>query len=101
MTVERSFFSFLEYREPSHWHVFEKSVEGARTNAQVQTANVFIPRSAIARWADALRLDVFEIRAGSDRFVPLPREITLDNGTKMSERGCLGQSIAVLRKKSR
>jgi 2-polyprenyl-3-methyl-5-hydroxy-6-metoxy-1,4-benzoquinol methylase len=91
-------FSFLEYREPSHWLVFEKSVEGVQRNAKGQTTNVFITRSAISRWASALNLEVFDVRDGSDRFVPLPHDITLDNGTTMSRHGCLGQSIAVLRK---
>jgi SAM-dependent methyltransferase len=90
--------SFLEYREPSHWLVFENSVAAARIHAGGQTANVFLSRSAIERWANALALDVFDIRDGSDRFVPLPHDVTLDDGTVMSERGCLGQSIAVLRK---
>jgi SAM-dependent methyltransferase len=94
-------FSFLEYREPSHWRVFENSVDAVRTSARGQTANVFITRSAIARWATALDLDVVDLRDGSDRFVPLPHDVTLDDGTTMSGHGCLGQSIAVLRTKER
>ena len=91
-------FTFLEYREPSHWNVFENSVEGARRHARGQTMNVFVTRSAIDAWSQKLDFQIVDIRDGSDAFVPLENPVTLDDGTVMEKFGCLGQSIVVLRK---
>jgi SAM-dependent methyltransferase len=96
----RVVFSFLEYRSPAHWLVFENSVAAIRQRRAGQTLNVFITRSAIEAWVARLGFDVVELRDGSDAFVPLEHPVTLDDGTVMEQFGCLGQSIAVLERQS-
>lgn len=75
-------FSFLEFSEPSHWTIFEQTVE---VNKATQTAhlNMFIERSAIQCWAEHLGLSVQE---------------TISATEAPWGGGALGQSIAVLRK---
>jgi SAM-dependent methyltransferase len=91
----RIVFSFLEFRIPSHWTVFESTVADAR-NRNEHPLNVFIDRDAIQAWAAHLGLAVVDLRNGDEAFVPLSRPVTLDDGQVLSERGNLGQSICVL-----
>lgn len=91
----RVVFSFLEFREESHWAMFEGTIAAARERSD-RTLNVFLSREAIAVWAHHLGFRVVDIRNGSDRFVPLPHPVVLDSGETMDELGCLGQSICVL-----
>jgi len=91
----RIVFSFLEFRMRFHWSVFAATIKQAR-GADEHPLNVFIDRDAIHAWAQHLKLDVVEIRNGDDAFVPLPKPVTLDNGTVLSGFGNLGQSICVL-----
>jgi hypothetical protein len=46
-------FSFLEFNESDHWHVFEKTV-GALLRKEQGHANVFIERNALTLWAERL-----------------------------------------------
>ena len=80
----RIVFSFLEFREPSHWGVFEQTLEAAK-HPPATALNVFIDREAIGIWAERLGLTVEHLVAGSDAIVP---------------EGHLGQSLCVLRKPS-
>jgi SAM-dependent methyltransferase len=91
----RIVFSFLEFTIPSHWVIFEGTVQDAR-NANQHPLNVFIDRDGIRRWAEALGLTVVEFRDGDEAFVPLPQPVTLANGDLMAGLGNLGQSICVL-----
>jgi SAM-dependent methyltransferase len=91
----RIVFSFLEFREKSHWRIFTESVAIAKTR-KTGTLNVFLSREAIEAWAMRLRLRVVDIRDGRDPFVPLPHPIALDSGIVMEEYGFLGQAICVL-----
>lgn len=93
----RIVLSFLEYRIPSHWHVFAETVKAARAG-QRSILNVFISREALAAWAEHLGLRTVDVRDGHERFVPLPHPVTLDSGEVMEGFGCLGQSICVLEK---
>ena len=93
----RIVFSFLEFGVPAHWAVFAKTVADER-EGRPHPINMFIDRAAIRAWATDLGLAVVDVRAGSDRFVPLPAPVTLDSGDVVSERASLGQSIAVLAK---
>jgi SAM-dependent methyltransferase len=78
----RVVFSFLEFHEPGHMPIFWATLAAAK--AQVTAPmNVFIERGAIQRWADALVMELEEIRYGGEAIVP---------------EGNLGQSICVLRK---
>lgn len=78
----RVVFSFLEFHEPGHMPIFWATLAAAK--AQVTAPmNVFIERGAIQRWADALVMELEEIRYGGEAIVP---------------EGNLGQSICVMRK---
>jgi len=78
----RIVFSFLEFREPVHLKVFLDTVDAAKRKVEMPM-NTFIDREAIGYWAQALGLEVVEIRDGADAVVP---------------EGNLGQSLCVLRK---
>ena len=78
----RVVFSFLEFAEPFHWHVFENTLQGTKANSN-DHLNMFIERNAIAVWAASLGLQV---------------ELYLSAGAPASEGRALGQSTAVLRK---
>jgi SAM-dependent methyltransferase len=73
-------FSFLEFDNPSHWHIFEDTVAAARQHAE-QPLNVFIDRRGVEIWARHLGLQVVEIRNAGDL---------------ISTAGALGQSVCVL-----
>jgi SAM-dependent methyltransferase len=89
--------SFLEFAMPSHWAVFESTLQSYRTDERAPL-NTFIERNAFECWAAHLGLIVQEFRRGDDPFVPLPEVLTLDGGAVMKDFGYLGQSICVLRK---
>lgn len=74
-------FSFLEFRHPGHWPIFESTLHGARTS-RMHPLNVFIDREAIHVWAEHLGLTIEDLRDASDPVVP---------------QGALGQSICVMR----
>jgi len=75
-------FSFLEFREASHMEAFWHALKVAKHQATAPL-NVFVDRDGIRRWAEALAMDVIDIRVGSEAVVP---------------EGALGQSHCVLRK---
>jgi SAM-dependent methyltransferase len=78
----RVVFSFLEFREPGHMPLFWATLAASKARVTAPM-NVFIEREAIQRWADALVMELEEIRYGSEEIVP---------------EGPLGQSVCVLRK---
>lgn len=78
----RIVFSFLEFREPTHMKVFLDTVDATRRKVEMPM-NTFIDREAIGCWAQALDLQVVEIRDGADAVVA---------------EGNLGQSVCVLQK---
>jgi SAM-dependent methyltransferase len=89
----RIVFSFLEFRIPYHWSVFEHSVAHRKSG---QHLNQFMARDGIHAWAQHLGLDVELIADGDKPHIPVPEEIRFDHGTVMQELGNLGQSVAVL-----
>jgi SAM-dependent methyltransferase len=76
----RIIFSFLEFREPGHWSIFENTLQDARSGG-THPLNVFVERSAIEVWAWHLDLVVDEFRSASNPVTPA---------------GPLGQSLCVL-----
>jgi len=78
----RIVFSFLEFREPVHLKVFLDTVDATRRKVEMPM-NTFIDREAVGYWAEALGLEMVEIRSGRDVIAP---------------EGNLGQSTCVLRK---
>jgi SAM-dependent methyltransferase len=79
----RIVFSFLEYREPAHMKIFLATVEATQHRVEMPM-NTFIDREAIGYWAEALAMDLVEIRDAAEAVVP---------------EGNLGQSLCVLRKR--
>lgn len=78
----RIVFSFLEFREPAHMKVFLDTVAAAKRKVEMPM-NTFLDRETIGHWADALDMEVVEIRDGRDVVAP---------------EGNLGQSVCVLGK---
>jgi ubiquinone/menaquinone biosynthesis C-methylase UbiE len=73
-------FSFLEFAAPSHWVVFESTIEAQR-HSRLPALNQFIERNAIVVWAAHLGFEVMRFIDGH-----------VDTGA-----GPLGQSAVVLR----
>jgi SAM-dependent methyltransferase len=91
----RAVFSFLEFRIPSHWAVFESTL--AQMDG-TEPMNVFIGRDGIDAWAAHLEMPVVALHDGDKPHTPLPEPITLDDGTVMADWGNLGQSVCVLQR---
>ncbi len=88
-------FSFLDFTEPAHWEIFAEDVRNARQQRPVVQ---FMDRSALPIWAERLDLELVEIRGAADAFIPLSREVTTEDGRRISGLASLGQAICVLRK---
>lgn len=78
----RIVFSFLEFAQPGHWHVFKATAEMRRNNKH-HPVNMFIERGSIETWCRHLELKVSEFIDGPD-------------GSRWENGGSLGQSIAIL-----
>jgi len=87
-------FSFLEFRIPSHWFIFEHSVKDARPE---KVLNQFIDRDMIREFASHLGLEIEEIHDGHIPHIALDRTVRWDSGQEMHGMGNLGQSVCVLR----
>ena len=91
--------SFLEFRHPSLWPYFEISVEVVLSGQRLDT---FIDREGIKQWGEHSGLEVIKILDGEKPHIKIDREITFEDGTKISHMarlGPVGQSVAILRKK--
>lgn len=86
-------FSFLEFRLPSHWFIFDNSVADERPD---KVLNQFMDRDMILAFAHHLGLRVEVIHDGHLPHIPLDRVVRWDDGRKMAEFGNLGQSVCVL-----
>jgi len=89
-------FSFLEFRIPCHWNIFEATVNDSVPG---QHLNQFIDRDGIAAWAVHSGLEIVQLCDGDQPHIPIPEEITWENGNRMLGLGNLGQSVAVLKKR--
>lgn len=88
-------FSFLEFRIPCHWDVFQHSV--GNTDPE-KVLNQFMDRDMIAGFAKRLGLEVDSVIDGDIPHIPLDRTIRWDDGREMMGAGNLGQSVCVLTK---
>lgn len=88
-------FSFLEFAVPAHWAVFNGTVDNLKAERRAPL-NMFMDRSGIQAFAEHLGLHVAAFRDGSERFVPLPHPVTLENGETIEGFANLGQSICVM-----
>ncbi|HXQ81836.1 MAG TPA: class I SAM-dependent methyltransferase [Opitutaceae bacterium] len=91
----RLVFSFLEFRIACHWNIFSATVEGSQPG---QHANQFVDRDAIREWAAHSGLEVAQLCDGDKPHIPIPEEVLWENGARMESFGCLGQSVAVLKR---
>jgi ubiquinone/menaquinone biosynthesis C-methylase UbiE len=89
--------SFLEFRVPLHWANFIASVDGTRDDDHL---NQYVEREAIKAWADASGFEIRSLYGGDTEYIPLPDEVLFENGTRMRSVGSLGQSVAVLQKRT-
>lgn len=86
-------FSFLEFRVPCHWIIFEDSVNESLKGLHV---NQFMDRDGIRAWAANLGLRVISLMRGDHPHIPISEDIAWENGNVMKGFGNLGQSVAVL-----
>ncbi|MBD9436739.1 class I SAM-dependent methyltransferase [Pseudoxanthomonas sp. PXM03] len=86
-------FSFLEFRMPSHWNIFEASLGDPRTD---KVLNQFIDRDAINAWAAHIPLRIDQILDGDSAYIPLAEPVVWDDGRTMERMGSLGQSVCCM-----
>ena len=86
-------FSFLEFYIPSHWSVFENSVEKADTDWHLDQ---FIERNVLHAWASHLGFTVKAIEDGDKPHIPLRQRIVRESGEVLEHKGNFGQSVCVL-----
>ena len=92
----RIVFSFLDYKVPSHWAIFEDTMTDVEVNAQ--HLNVFMSKDGIATWAERLDMVVEAVHDGDQPYVPLSTPIFFKDGNIVEHLGTVGQSVCVLRK---
>jgi SAM-dependent methyltransferase len=80
----RLVFSFLDFKVLSHWPVFEVNTAAI---GQDLVLNQFMSVDAVEAFADHLGLELLEVRAGDEAFIPLE-----------DRPHALGQSVAIARK---
>jgi len=90
--------SFLEFRHPDLWPLFENSVDVVLGGERL---DMFIDRDGLCLWAEYSGFKVVTIVDGEKPHIIIDREITFESGQKvtgMARLGPLGQSVAVLQK---
>jgi ubiquinone/menaquinone biosynthesis C-methylase UbiE len=87
--------SFLEFKIPSHWAVFEEMVNH---RAGSRPHNQFMSRDAIACWSAKLGFSIEAAYDGDTPHIPLQRPLTLDDGRVVEGMTSLGQSVCILHK---
>jgi len=94
----RIMFSFLEFRIPDQWQIFESLLGQAYEDHPLV---MFFDRDAIRAWSQHLGLEIERLIDGNVPHVPIPHPLTFDGGTvvhSMAKLGPIGQSVCVLRK---
>jgi len=90
--------SFLEFRIPSHWSVFE-GMQKAIGNRD-RHLDIFMAREMFEVWGDRLGLEVLAFHDGDKPHIPLKKPLIVESSGQVYETaGALGQSIVVLRRK--
>ena len=88
-------FSFLEFAIPSHWDMFQSTLEDKNPD---RVLNQFMSRDGIGAFAARLGLSVIEIADGDKPHIHLDQVVRWDDGKEMIGIGNLGQSVCVLAK---
>lgn len=87
-------FSFLEFRLPSHWNVFDASVLDAASD---KVLNQFMDQDMIRGFARRLGFEV-ALYDGDQPHITLEHPVRWEDGRVMTDLGNLGQSVCVLTK---
>lgn len=90
----RIVLSFLDYRIPFGWAVFETNLKDVGIGAQ--PLNAFISIDMLREWAKHLDLDVDVIKDGNEPYIPLSKPIAYEDGTVFTDRASFGQSVCVM-----
>lgn len=90
----RIVFSFLEYAY--NWEIFKSTYDVILANRSNVHLNTFIGRDAIEAWTKHLGMTIVDVRAATDRFVPLSRPVVYDSGERAEGMAALGQSVCVV-----
>jgi SAM-dependent methyltransferase len=91
--------SFLEFRHPGLWPIFEASVSEVISGGRLHT---FVDRPALRLWSEHAGFDDVTFIDGENPHIPIHREIEFDIGVRVSSiprLGPTGQSIMVCHKK--
>ena len=91
--------SFLEFRHPGLWPIFESSVDVVLGGERL---DMFVDRDALSLWADHAGLAVLDFIDGETAHIPIEREVVFENGVKANTKarlGPTGQSVVILQKK--
>jgi SAM-dependent methyltransferase len=94
----RVVFSFLEFRNPCTWVVFEGMVEH-RKRGDGKHHDQFLSRDAIAAWAEHAGFEIVVIHDGEKPHIRVPSPMALDDKRTIEGETSLGQSICVLEKR--
>jgi ubiquinone/menaquinone biosynthesis C-methylase UbiE len=88
--------SFLEFAVVSHWTIF---INTANDPAPDKILNQFLSRDALVAFAENAGFAVESFLDGDKANIPIDRELTWQNGARMTGSGSLGQSTCVLVKR--
>jgi ubiquinone/menaquinone biosynthesis C-methylase UbiE len=91
----RCVFSFLDFSVPAHWTVFETNLENVN---QRSVLNQFMDSGAIRAWCQHLGFEVLAIHPGSEPHIQLPDPVQFEDGSVMTGKGSMGQSVCVIQK---
>jgi len=89
-------FSFLEFRIPCHWQIFEPMIEAA--GGGDQPLNMFISRDAIEAWMSHLGMETLGVLDGDQPIVRFDRALRLEDGSLLEGAQAFGQSVCVAQK---
>jgi len=91
--------SFLEFRHPGLWPIFEASVSEVISGGRLDT---FVDRDGLTQWGEHAGFQDITFIDGEKPHIPIDREIEFDNGVRVSSisrLGPTGQSIIICRKR--
>lgn len=87
--------SFLEFRIPSHWDVFEATMKDQNPD---RILNQFVSREALETWADKLGLTIEGFDDGDKPTIPIPEKYRNHNEFELGEIAAFGQSVCTMKK---
>lgn len=91
----RIVFTFLDWALPSHWPVFEQTVEASAANPDMPL-NQFIGKDAVHAWTKHLELKIERLHDGSEPWITLVKNFRYADGREAAGVVEFGQSVAVL-----